>query len=264
VTDADPPADQVNACAELVRRGDPDRFLIAMAAPPAARARLFPILAMNVEVSRAPFVTAEPIIARMRLQWWHDAVAEALAGKPPRAHEVAAPLARVMTGMGLPQESLDRLIAARIWDIEGEGFDDTDAFRAHIEATGGELVWLAAASLGLPDGQARVARDAGFAMGLANWFMAIPAYEARGVRPLADGRAEAVRALAEEGLERLASARAARGVDPAIPALRLASLARPVLARARRDPAAVAQGRLAPSEFAKKSRILVKSLTGGW
>lgn len=264
MSEAEPTAEQINACAELVRRGDPDRFMIAMAAPPAARARLFPILAMNVEVSRAPFVTSEPIIARMRLQWWHDMVAEAVAGQPPRAHEVAAPLARVITDMGLPQESLDRLIAARLWDIEGEGFDDAHSFRAHIEATGGELVWLAAAALGLPDSMAGAARDAGYAMGLANWFLAIPSYQARGTRPLADGRAEAVRALAGEGLDRLASARRVQGIEPAYPALRLASLARPVLVRARRDPAAVGEGRLGLSEFARKSRILAKSLVGGW
>lgn len=258
------PAADVNACAEIVRRGDPDRFLVAMAAPPPARARMFPILAMNVEVSRAPFVTAEPVIAQMRLQWWHDMVEEAVAGKKPRAHEVAAPLARVITEAGLPQDSLDRLIAARLWDIDGKAFESTEAFRAHIEATGGELVWLCAAALGAPDSAASAARNAGFAMGLANWFMAIPAYEARGARPLADGRAEAVRALAQEGLDRVAAARKVRALEPAFPAFRLATLAGPVLEQVRRDPRAVGEGRLGLSEFSKKSRILYRSLTGGW
>ena len=258
------PADQVNACAEIVRRGDPDRFLIAMAASPAARARMFPILAMNVEVSRAPFVTAEPVIAQMRLQWWHDMVEEAITGKPPRAHEVAAPLARVISDAGLPQESLDRLISARLWDIDGKSFENTEDFRAHIEATGGELLWLCAAALGAPDSAAGVARDAGYAMGLANWFMAIPAYEARGARPLADGRPDAVRLLAEEGLARIASARKVRSIEPAFPAFRLATLARPVLEQVRREPHSVAEGRVGLSDFAKKARILYRSVTGGW
>ena len=39
----------LNACADLVRRADPDRFLAAMASPVAARSALFPIYAFNVE-----------------------------------------------------------------------------------------------------------------------------------------------------------------------------------------------------------------------
>ena len=42
----------LNACAELVRQGDPDRFLATMAAPPEARAKLFPLYAFNLEVAR--------------------------------------------------------------------------------------------------------------------------------------------------------------------------------------------------------------------
>ena len=35
----------LDACAEIVQRGDPDRFAAVMAAPTAARARLFPLYA---------------------------------------------------------------------------------------------------------------------------------------------------------------------------------------------------------------------------
>ena len=77
----------LNACAELVRQGDPDRFLATMAATPEARAKLFPLYAFNLEVAKAPWVTREPMIAQMRLQWWQDIVTEVVEGKPPRAHE---------------------------------------------------------------------------------------------------------------------------------------------------------------------------------
>ena len=59
----------IQACADLVHRGDPDRFAAIMAAPVGARERLFPIFAFNLEVARAPWVTAEAMIAEMRLQW---------------------------------------------------------------------------------------------------------------------------------------------------------------------------------------------------
>lgn len=71
----------IAACAALVARGDPDRFAAIMAAPPAARARLFPLYAFNLEVARAPWVTKEPMIAEMRLQWWRDVLAEPIPRK---------------------------------------------------------------------------------------------------------------------------------------------------------------------------------------
>ena len=72
-----------DACAELVRRGDPDRFLSAMTAPPELRGRLMILYAFNLEVARAPWVASEPMLAEMRLQWWADAIAEIFEGRPP-------------------------------------------------------------------------------------------------------------------------------------------------------------------------------------
>ena len=46
--------DDINGCAGLVQRGDADRFMAIMAAPVSARAVLFLLFAMNIEVSRAP------------------------------------------------------------------------------------------------------------------------------------------------------------------------------------------------------------------
>ena len=110
----------VEACAGIVQRGDADRFLATMAAPPAARLRLFPLYAFNVEVSRAPWLTAEPMIAQMRLQWWRDALDEIGAGGQVRRHEVATPLAQVLREARIPMPTLlgplQALIDARVWD----------------------------------------------------------------------------------------------------------------------------------------------------
>ena len=83
-------------CAALVERGDAERFAALMAAPVAARGPLAVLYAFNLEVARAPWVTKEPMIAEMRLQWWRDIVAEAAEGRPARAHEVAGPLSELI------------------------------------------------------------------------------------------------------------------------------------------------------------------------
>lgn len=132
----------LNACAEIVKSGDADRFLAAMAAPPAARAVLFPIYAMNVEISRAPWVTAEPMIAEIRLQWWRDALAEIAAGQAPRRHEVVEPLAQVLDAEGA--RLLEPVIDTRRWEIAREPFVSEAQLLGHLAAGAGGLMWAAA------------------------------------------------------------------------------------------------------------------------
>ena len=82
------------------------------------------------------------------------------------------------TGPGLSD-----LIEARRWDIGRDPFEDEADFTRYIEATSGNLIRAAARALGPAEDD--VLRDAGFALGLANWFRAIPALEAAGRKPLA-------------------------------------------------------------------------------
>ena len=99
------------ACADLVARGDADRWRTVMAAPPDRRAGLLALYAFNLEIARAPYVASESMLAEIRLRWWTDAVAEIFAGAPPRRHEVVAPLAEAVAGGELPQDLFDGMIA---------------------------------------------------------------------------------------------------------------------------------------------------------
>lgn len=249
----------LDACARLVERGDPDRFLAVMAAPIAARARLLPIYAFNLEVARAPWVSEQPLIAEMRLQFWRDV----LADPAPRAHEVASPLRQVISDTGLPTKALERLVEARLWDIGRAPHADAAAFSRYVEDTSGGLTWAAARALGAPPEAEVGLRALGWAAGLANYLRAVPSLTARGRSPLIDPRPQAIKALAEEGLSRLATARMQRGrFGAGAPAALSAWLAGPVLERARRDPTLVPHGGLQPSDFARRGRLLWMAWTG--
>ena len=253
----------VNACATLVERGDPDRFLAIMSAPPDARALLFPLAAFNIEVSRAPWVTQEPLIAQMRLQWWQDAVEEIAAAKPPRQHEVIGPLADVMRAKSLPLAPFKALIAARQWDIYTEPFADHAAMMAHFEDTTSGLVWLMARALGADPGHEALIRGVGVAQGIAAWLTAAPELAARGRVPLVDDSDAALRALADHGLGLI---RQVRGVDfgPAIPALRTCWRAAPLLAQVRAAPGRVAAGSLGTSEIHRRGALIWRTLRRDW
>ncbi len=242
----------LEACAEIVQRGDPDRFAAVMAAPTAARARLFPLYAFNLEVARAPWVSKEPMIGEMRLQWWRDVVAE----PAPRAHEVAGPFHALIQEAALPLAVIDRLIEARIHDVYREPFADGAAFDAYLDDTAGGLMWLAAKACGGTDEAA--ARALGWAMGLANYLRAVPELEARRRQPLPDGRAEAVQALAKDGLQRLATAKGRVPLAAALAAWQARGLLRQVVA----NPAVVANGAMGLSEFALRGGLLWAAFTG--
>lgn len=248
----------VSACAELVQRGDPDRFRAVMAAPVETRAQLFPLYAFNLEVARAPWVTQEPLIAEMRLQWWRDVVENASSGAA-RAHEVAGPLHELIRDFGLPVEVLDRLIAARRWDIHREPHDGAKGVSDYLEDTGAGLMWLAARALGAPDAAEAPVRAYGWATAAAMYIRAVPELKARGRQPLPEGFG--ARELAERGLERLAEARAARKVVPKAvsPALLAGWQAEGILYQ-------VLAGRSSPDlpEARKRWLLLWGAFTGRW
>lgn len=247
----------IEACAELVRRGDEDRFLSAMTARPQDRAALFTLYAFNLEISRAPWVTEEAMIAEMRLQFWRDVVEEAGAGKT-RAHEVAAPFTDLIRNKALDPALLDQMITARQWDIYRDPFEDEAHFDRHIDRTSGHLMWLSALALGAPKDAEGAVRNFAYGVGVANWLVAVPALAGRGRIPLLDGRAEAVRALAERALLRLLSAKLPKG--PWMAALRSGWMAGVILKQAVRNPERVGDGTLGCSDFRKKLILLRKTL----
>ena len=94
------------ACGHIVARDDAHLHATAMFAPQPARDGLMVLYAYDIELSRAVRASAESLIPRMRLQFWQDTVAEAAAGAPPRAHEVAAPLAALIAATPVLAEHL--------------------------------------------------------------------------------------------------------------------------------------------------------------
>lgn len=141
---------------ELARSHDPDRFFTSLFAPEAARPALWVLYAFNHELVRARESVREPMMAMIRLQWWHEVV----EGEPKR-HEVATPLRDAIAAGTLRQTDLLALIEAREDDPPG----DDGAWPVFVDQTAGALAVAAAHALG-QDGTASI-RAAGTAYGAA-------------------------------------------------------------------------------------------------
>lgn len=194
----------LEACTELLRQQDPDRFGAVLVAEAEMRPALVTLYALNLEIARAPFQSNEPMLAEMRLQWWVDRLAEMGRGVAPPMHDVLTPLWQVW---GAEAGPLGRLAEARRRDCERAAFADVQAVVSYVDATAGQLMWIAAQKLGAPPGAHRIVADHALGCGIAAWLRALPQLQALGL--------------------------GVAGQEPSVP-LRLAELAQEALRRAAR------------------------------
>ena len=143
---------------DQVREADRDRFLGALFAPEQKRSGLLALLAFDHELARTRSVTKEPMLARIRLEWWREAMAEATGAGKPRTQPIVEALSETARTHGLALEALVALIDAREEEIEGP----LDVMRA-----GHALADLELTVLGVEDA---ASRQAAHAVGAA-WLM---------------------------------------------------------------------------------------------
>jgi phytoene synthase len=144
---------------DLVRGADRDRFLAALFAPEPRRSGLLALLAFDYELARSRTVTREPLLARIRLEWWREAVTEAAGTGKPRAQPIVESLSETVRRHRLDPQGLVALVDAREEEIDGP----LDVLR-----TGRALADLELAVLGIdhePTRQAAHAVSAAWLMG---------------------------------------------------------------------------------------------------
>lgn len=263
----DAPHDPIAACAEMVQKGDPDRFMATMTGDVKERKRLFPLYAFNLEIARAPYMSQEPMVAMIRLQFWRDVIEAAVEGREAPKHDVATPLSQLVTWGDVRAAPLLTMLEAREGDAQGEPRRHTDQIRAYSRSTSGALMLAAGQATGLTDFEGNHAKDhalegLGEALGIANWLMSQPALKAAGrghVLPDVD----TIRELSETGLQALEHAHTVLGKGGNA-ALRSAWRSPAILRQAQKSPHSVLDGTLGQSEFSRRGALLWCSLSGRW
>lgn len=253
----------LEACKDLVRAGDPDRFDVTVLAPENIQKILWPLYAFNIEVTRAPWVTQEPMIAEIRLQWWRDALAEIREGKQVRSHAVTVPLAEILDAEGAMV--LDKLVEARAWDIYADAFPNRETFDAYIDATYGNLIWTAARLIA-PEADEKTIRKFSYGCGIAALLRATARLKSMGRSPLFEDNVGAFQRLAEHGVLKMNYAIGARKSLPKSlePLLMSGWNAVPTFNAIRRNALEVYEKGFTQSEFSRRYRILKLSLMGWW
>jgi phytoene synthase len=266
---------------DWLRRHDRDRYLAALFAPADRRAAVVALYAFNSEIAKTREVVTEPLLGRIRLQWWREAIDEVYGGGAVRAHEVTTPLAAAIREHRLSGEHFDAMIDARELDLADEPPATLSALEGYCAATSGRLQCLVLEALGVRDDDAaKAAREIGVAYALVGLIRAVPFHaqarrryipaETAGevgldlgtlfeLRP-SPALAQAVRRLAAQAREHLASARSRRSHIPkaALPALLPARIASGYLG----DIAAVDGNVFDPRLAARANRTVLRLAWG--
>jgi NADH dehydrogenase [ubiquinone] 1 alpha subcomplex assembly factor 6 len=158
----------IEYCLGQIRRYDRDRYLTVVAAPEPAAADLAVLYAFNLEIALVRDSVTEPMLGRIRLQWWREALAEVYAGRP-RHHAVLESLAALHARRPLTPALFERLIDARETEFDDIIPADLAALESYADATSGDLIRLAGEAAGLnPDAGdlAALIRHVGIGVGL--------------------------------------------------------------------------------------------------
>ena len=265
--------------ADFLRRHDRDRFLSALFVPADRRAAVMALYAFNHEIAKTREVVTEPLLGRIRLQWWREGIEEAYGGGAVRAHEVMTPLAAAIREHRLSREHFDAMIEARELDLAPEPPPSLAALEDYCAATAGRLQRLVLEVLDVRAPEAaQAAHEVGLAYALAGLLRAIP-FHARArrnylpaeimrevrlepetlfeLRP-SGAMARAVARIVERAQQHLASARSRRPSRLALPALLPARIASGYL----RDIEAVGDNVFDPRLTARASRTALRLAWG--
>lgn len=165
-------ADVVRIAARAYER---DRYLSALLAAADVRRDLIALAAFAGEIGRIPAYVSEPMMGRIRLQWWRERIEGGTSG----GHPVAAALLAAIDRFALPSARLTALIDAHENTLEDAPFADAAALFAYLQETQGTLFACAGLVHGATVAPELIA-DAGLAYGLARHLLELPATLAQG------------------------------------------------------------------------------------
>ncbi|WP_395017559.1 squalene/phytoene synthase family protein [Dongia sp.] len=276
----------IEYCLAQIRRYDRDRTLTVLAAPRAAAADLAVLYAFNLEITLVRDSVTEPMLGRIRLQWWREALAEVYAGRP-RRHAVLESLAALHARAPLSRQHFERLIDARETEFDEVIPADLAALESYADATSGDLLRLAAEAAGIDPvsgDAATLIRHVGIGFSLTGIARAT-LYLARRRHTLLPqsllakhgvsldrlyelkpqpGLNAAIAELAAAARGHLDAARRLPAPSPLLPALRIGTLARAHLARLRHRDHDLFDPRSIEASPRDIWRIAGKRLIGSW
>ena len=151
--------------ADFLKANDKDRYFASLVLPEPQREAIQALYAFNADIAMVRDRVREPAPGEIRLQWWVDAIKGDGHGAV-RANPIADGLLTAIGTYRLPASvALQRLIAARRFDLYDDAMPDVQSFEGYAGETVSVLYQLAAMILN--DGAEIETGDAAGHLGVA-------------------------------------------------------------------------------------------------
>ena len=177
----------VHRCAQLLRSGDPDKFLATIIAPRHLRPILFTIFAFHYEISKIPYSTKEELLAEIKFKWWEEELINIKNNNHNRTrNEILNPLSDLIISKKIPIDLFLASIKARRFDLGNQPHLNVRDQLDYIENIFSSLLEVALRSCAnnLSAESVLCVRKYGLVLGVANLLLALPALELMGKKPL--------------------------------------------------------------------------------
>jgi 15-cis-phytoene synthase len=158
-------AESFRHAADALRTGDRDRYLATLVLTGEQRDAATALYAFNADVAATRERVSNPTPGEIRLQWWSDAL-DGEGHGAVRQNPVADALLDTVAKYRLPTGTLQRLIAARRFDLYDDPMPDLQTFEGYAGETASTLYQLAAMILN--GGQPVETGDAAGHLGVAH------------------------------------------------------------------------------------------------
>lgn len=136
-------AESSRHAAQFLKANDPDRYFASLLLPRGASEAVQALYAFNADVANIRDRAREPAPGEIRLQWWVDALTGEGHGAV-RQNPLADALLDTIAAFRLPTGPLQRLIAARRFDLYDDAMPDLPSFEGYAGETVSVLYQLAA------------------------------------------------------------------------------------------------------------------------
>lgn len=141
----------LSSLADDLRHRDPDRFFTSLLAPADRRDDLMTLYALDAELRQIRPLVSEPMLGRIRLQWWYERVSALLdRTEKPSGPPLIYALDDLINRTPIPGKRFCDYFCGRSNDMEEAPILDSAFFMHYAQGVGGGLASLAYSVLGGP------------------------------------------------------------------------------------------------------------------
>ena len=235
---------------------EPERYAASLIGSVSDQKKLQYLYAFNYEISKAAWISKEPLICQIRLEWWKNSFSNASV---INSHELIREMKGMCESFSIPIKLIGEMIDARYWDINSAAFKSKEDQDNYIDRTYGNLFWIGAQLLGADRNLESLIRNYAYGAGISSFLLAAPMLISKNKKPFIENNDKHIKNLAENALIKFKVSKNALKLQKSLfPVLLSAWQTEKMLKRVIKSPKLVCSNDLKLSELERKWSFMWK------